>query len=86
MHPASWLIYNREFEDSERDRGTEYPCQIIVHNHFLCLEDVEGEVVVLGPHGQVYDLLPIGGLVIVGDQAYHCCVTGKLNGVGVVQS
>ena len=31
------------------------------------------------------DLLPIGCLIVVGDQAYHCCVIGKLNdGVGVV--
>ena len=29
--------------------------------------------------------LPIGCLVVVGGQAYHCCVIGKLNdGVGVV--
>ena len=33
----------------------------------------------------VSDLLPIGCLVVVGDQAYHCCVIGKFNGgVGVV--
>ena len=35
--------------------------------------------------GQVSDLLRIGCLIVVGDQAYHCCVIGKLNeGVGVV--
>jgi hypothetical protein len=46
---------------------------------------VEGEVVVLPPHSQVSDLLLIGYLLIVGDQAYHCCVVGKLNyGVGVM--
>ncbi|KAK6327856.1 hypothetical protein J4Q44_G00035020, partial [Coregonus suidteri] len=51
----------------------------------LCLGHVEGEVVILAPHGQVSDLLPIGCLIVVGDQAYHCCVVGKLNdGVGVV--
>ena len=34
---------------------------------------------------QVSDLLRIGCLVVVGDQAYHCCVIGKRNdGVGVV--
>jgi hypothetical protein len=56
-----------------------------VHNNLLCLDHVEGEVVFLAPHGQVSDLLPIGGLFIFGDQAYHCCVVGKLNnGVGVV--
>ena len=31
------------------------------------------------------ELIPIGCLVVVGDQAYHCCVFSKLNdGVGVV--
>ena len=30
-------------------------------------------------------LLPIGCLIIVGDQAYHCCIVSKLkDGVGVV--
>ena len=49
------------------------------------LDHVEGEVLVLAPHGQVSDLLSIGCLVVVGDQAYHCCVIGKCNdGVGVV--
>ena len=57
----------------------------VVHNHLLCLDRVEGEVVGLAPHGQVSDLLPIGCLVVVGDQAYHCCVIGKLNdSVGVM--
>ena len=56
----------------------------VVHDQLLCLAHVEGEVVVLAPHGQVSDLLPIGGLVVVSDQAYYCCVIGKLNnGVGV---
>ena len=36
----------------------------------------------MAPHGQVSDVLPIGGLVV--DQAYHCCVIGKLDGVGGV--
>ena len=35
-------------------------------------------------HGQVSDLLPIGCLIVVCDQAYHCCVIGKLNSAGVV--
>ena len=41
----------------------------VVHNHLLCLDHFEGEVVILAPHGQVSDLLPIGCLIIVGDQA-----------------
>jgi hypothetical protein len=57
----------------------------VVHEHLLCLEHVEGEVVVLAPQCQVADLLPIGCLIVVGDQAYHRCVFGKDNdGVGVV--
>jgi hypothetical protein len=39
------------------------------------------------PQGQVSDHLPIGYLIVVDDQAYHCCIISKLNdGVGVVQS
>ena len=57
----------------------------VVHNHLLCRDQVEGEVVVLARHGQVSDLFPLGCLVVVGDQAYHCCVIGKLNDcVGVM--
>jgi hypothetical protein len=49
------------------------------------LAHIEGEVVVLALHCQVSDLLPIGCLIAVGDQAYHCCVVRKLNdGVGVM--
>ena len=52
--------------------------QILIYNDGL-------QVVVLAPHGQVSDLLPIGCLIVVSDQAHHCCVVGKLNdGVGVV--
>ena len=57
----------------------------VVHNQLHCLAHIEREVVVLAPHCQSSDLLPIGHLIIVGDQAYHCCVVSKLNdGVGVV--
>ena len=40
-----------------------------VHKHLLCLDQVQGEVIVLAPPSQVSDLLPIGCLVVVGDQA-----------------
>ena len=40
----------------------------VVHNQLLGLTHVEGEVVVLAPDCQVSDL-PIGCLIIVGDQA-----------------
>ena len=45
----------------------------VVHNHLLCLGHFEGEVLVLAPHGQVSDLLPIGCLIVVGDHVYHWC-------------
>jgi hypothetical protein len=45
----------------------------VVHDHLLW-ERLLGEVVVLSPHCQVSDLLPVGCLIIVGDQAYHSCV------------
>ena len=57
----------------------------LVHDHLLCLDHVEGEVVILAPQSLVSDFLPIDCLLVIGDQAYHCCVFGKLNdGVGVV--
>ena len=40
----------------------------VVHNQLLCLDHIEGEDVLV-PHGQVSDLLPIGCLILVGDQA-----------------
>ena len=51
----------------------------VVHDQLLCLAHIEGEVVVLAPHSQLFDLLRIGCLIVVGDQAYHCCVVSKLN-------
>ena len=56
----------------------------VVHDQHLCLADVEGEVV-LAPYCQVFDLLPIGCLTVVGDRAYHCHVVNKLDGVGVMR-
>ena len=41
----------------------------VIHNHLLCLDLVEGELVVLAPHSQVSDPLPKGCLFVVGDQA-----------------
>ena len=61
------------------------PVFSVVHNHLLCLNHIEGEVVVLAPHSQVSDLLPMGCLVSVSNQANHCCVICKHNdGVGVM--
>ena len=41
----------------------------LVHNHLICLDHVEGKVVVLAPPGQVSNRRLIGYLVVVGDQA-----------------
>ena len=50
-----------------------------VHDQLLCLAHI-----VPAPHCQVSDL-SIGCLIVVSDQAYHCCVVSKLNdGVGGV--
>ena len=57
----------------------------LFHNHLLGLDHVEGEVVGFALHGQVSDLLPMGSLIVVGDQTFHCCIISKLNdGVGVM--
>ena len=45
----------------------------VVHDQLLCLAHIEGEVFVLASHCQVSDLLPIGCLIVVGDQADHYC-------------
>ena len=56
--------------------GTPFP---VVH------DQLERVVVVLAPHCQISDLLPIGCLIVIGDHAYHQHVVAKLNdGVGVV--
>ena len=50
----------------------------VVHDQLLCLADSEGEVVVLAPHCQVTDLLPIGCLIVSGDQANHRLLSANL--------
>ena len=37
----------------------------VVHYQLLCLADIEGQVVVLAPHCQVSDLLPIDCLIVL---------------------
>ena len=69
------LLHDSPVDENGNMLSAPFP---VVHNNFLCLDHIEGEVVVLAPHSQVSDLLPIGCLVIVGDQDYHCCVIGKL--------
>ena len=58
------LLHYSPVDENGGVLGPPFP---VVHNHLLCLDHVEGEVVLLGPHGQVSDLLSIGCLVV--DQA-----------------
>ena len=39
----------------------------VVHDQLLCLDHIEGEGVVLAPHCQFSDLLPMGRIIVVGD-------------------
>lgn len=52
-----------------------------IHNDFLSLGDVQGEVVALPPLFQGSHLLPVGCLVAAGDQPHTCCPKIH-NGVG----
>jgi hypothetical protein len=64
-----WTLNLLHYNPVDENGGVLGPHFPVVHNHLLCLDLVEGEVVVLAPHGQVSDLLPIGCFVVVGDQA-----------------
>jgi hypothetical protein len=76
------LLHYSPVDENGGMLGPPFP---VVHNLLLCLDHVEGEVVVFASHGQASDLLPIVCLVVVGDQAYLCCVICKINdGVGFV--
>ena len=48
------------------DGGMLSPLFPVVHDQLICLAEAEGEVVVLAPHCQVSDLLPVGCLIAVG--------------------
>ena len=50
-----------------------------VHDHLLSFVDVECEVNFLTPHSKGPHPLPVGRLVVVGNQAYHCSVVVKLD-------
>ncbi len=65
------------------------PCEILsdvnaeelkaAHPLHRCLVDVEWEVVLLTPFSQGTHLLSVGRLILVSDQAYHCCVISKFD-------
>ena len=48
-------------------------------DHLLCFVDVECEVIFLTLHSEGPHLLPVGRLVVVGNQGYHCSVVRKLD-------
>ncbi len=50
-----------------------------IHHQLLGLVDVEGEVVLLTPFSQGSHLLSVCHLIVVSDQAYHCCVISKFD-------
>ena len=66
------LLHYSPIDENGGVLGPPFP---VVHNHLLCLDPIEEEVVVLAPHGQVSDLLPIGYLIVVVDQAYDTVVS-----------
>ena len=47
-------------------------CSLLLFLQSSNISFVEGEVVVLALHCQVSDVLHIGCLIVVSDQAYHC--------------
>jgi hypothetical protein len=72
------LLHDSHVDENGGVLGPPFP---VIHKNVLCLDNVEGEVDVLAPHGQISDLF----LIVVRDQAYHCCVISKLiDGVGVM--
>ena len=51
----------------------------VVHDQLLHFVDMEGEVIFLARLRQGPHLLPVGRLIVVGNQAYHCCVVSELD-------
>jgi hypothetical protein len=47
-----------------------------VHDH-LCFVDIEFEVIFLTSNSEGPHLLPVGRLVVVGNQVYHCSATDR---------
>ena len=67
--PGVEVLDGRNLGPVNENVGVLGPIFPVVHDLLLCLDHLEGEVVVLAPHGQVSALLPIGCLVVVVDQA-----------------
>lgn len=52
-----------------------------VNNDFLCLVDIQVQVVIGAPAHQMFHLLSLRQLLIVLDETHHCCVIRVLNDV-----
>ena len=57
-----------------------------VYDQLLSFVDVEGEVIFLAPLLQGPHLLPVGRLIIVGNQAFFCCIQSNKGDSVVNQS
>lgn len=49
----------------------------------FCFADIQQEVVVSAPRGQKVDLLPVVGLIVLGDETNQTCVVCKLHHVTI---
>ena len=83
MHPqefgAAHSLHSSTIDGQWRVLGVASP---EVNNNLLCLADVQQEVVVSAPRGQTVDLIPVVGLVILGDETHQrSCVVRKLHHV-----
>ena len=52
-----------------------------IDHNLLCFADIQQEVVVSAPRGQKVDLLPVVGLVVLGDETHQSCIVRKLHHV-----
>jgi hypothetical protein len=57
--------------------GVCYLC--CLHDQLLHFVDIERGIIFLAPLHQVPNLLPVGCLIVVSNQAYHCCDVCKLD-------
>ena len=52
-----------------------------VNNNLLGFADIQQEVVVSVPRGQKVDLLPVVGLIVLGDETHQSCIVHILHHV-----
>lgn len=72
MHPQNFggaQSFHRSTVDSQW--GFRRVTSPEINNHLLGLVNVQEEVVIPAPLGQLADLLPLVSLIIVGDETHH---------------